>query len=338
MGLVALVLGVAILSALLCGAMQAPSSALRVEDRPNHRSLHERATPSSGGLAIMAALLIGGLLAISAGYLVWQPSFVYVVFGFLALTALGYWDDHKHLGALPKLLPQMLVAAAGIAGGWYWQALPLPGDPLPWAEWLGRILSAIYILWMINLYNFMDGMDGLAAGQALFGFGGMAVFGYLADHQAFVVANILVLAAVVGFWVWNFPPAKLFMGDAGSLPMGYLAACFCLWGGSERIFPMWIGLLLFAPFIVDATWTLVRRALQGKSLFQAHREHAYQRLVLTGWGHRKTVLAAYALMAVGVASAIALATPPVWVQWLGVAAWILVYWRILHTVIKWEVS
>jgi len=139
-------------------------------------------------------------------------------------------------------------------------------------------------------------MDGFAGGMAAFGFGTFAVMGWTAGHDAFLAVSLIIAAASAGFLFFNFPPARIFMGDVGSSTLGLLAATLSLWGVRDGIFPFWIAFLVFSPFIVDATVTLFRRLLRGDKIWQAHKTHFYQRLVQAGWGHRKTVLFEYAIM------------------------------------------
>ena len=155
---------------------------------------------------------------------------------------------------------------------------------------------------MINLYNFMDGMDGFAGGMALIGFSALAWLGR-ADI-GFALLQLSIAAASAGFLLYNFPPAKIFLGDIGSTALGFLVAANSLWGSSVGLFPLWAALLIFSPFIVDASVTLSRRILRRERIWQAHRSHYYQRLVLCGWSHKRTVLAEYALMLVCALAAI----------------------------------
>jgi UDP-N-acetylmuramyl pentapeptide phosphotransferase/UDP-N-acetylglucosamine-1-phosphate transferase len=120
--------------------------------------------------------------------------------------------------------------------------------------------------------------------------------GWLADHDLFFVASLIVAAAAAGFLVFNFPPARIFMGDAGSSTLGMLAAALSLWGARDGIFPFWTAVLVFSPFIADASVTLLRRLWRRERIWQAHKTHYYQRLVQAGWGHRKTVLLEYLIM------------------------------------------
>ena len=158
-------------------------------------------------------------------------------------------------------------------------------------------IAAIATAWMINLYNFMDGSDGLAGGMAAVGFGSYGIAALTGGDFSFAAINLSVTAAALGFLVFNFPPAKVFMGDVGAIPLGYLAAVFDITGWLRGDWPVWFGIAVFSPFIVDASLTLLKRLLRGARVWQAHREHYYQRLVQSGWGHRKTALAEYVLMA-----------------------------------------
>ena len=154
----------------------------------------------------------------------------------------------------------------------------------------------LFVVWMVNLYNFMDGMDGFAGGMAVIGFATLALMGELAGSSDYCFAALLVCMASAGFLPFNFPPARLFMGDLGSGSLGLLVALLLLWADRAGLFPLWIGVLVFSPFIVDATWTVMRRISQGQKPWEAHREHFYQRLVRLGWGHKRTVLYSYILM------------------------------------------
>jgi UDP-N-acetylmuramyl pentapeptide phosphotransferase/UDP-N-acetylglucosamine-1-phosphate transferase len=174
--------------------------------------------------------------------------------------------------------------------------------------WLLPLL--LFTVWMTNLYNFMDGSDGLAGGMALFGFGCYGMAAWLTGNEGFALLNFSIAGAALGFLAFNFHPAKVFMGDAGSIPLGFLAATLGIHGWQAGFWPLWFPLMVFSPFIVDATFTLFQRMMRGEKLSQAHRSHYYQRLVQMGWGHRNTALVEYALMALMGASALsALALP-----------------------------
>ena len=171
----------------------------------------------------------------------------------------------------------------------------------------------------------MDGMDGFAGGMAVFGFGTLGILAYLTGDGYFATLCWAVAAAAGGFLIWNFPPARIFMGDVGASALGVMAAGLSLWADKNGLFPLWLSMLVFSPFIVDATVTLLRRAMRSERLWVAHRNHYYQRLVQLGLGHRKTVLIEYLVMAGCSLTAIVLLKAPTTVQWLGVGVWGFVY-------------
>lgn len=271
-----------------------PASRLHVLDHPNERSLHSRPTPRTGGVAIFVALSVAvGLWGLGSSL---TSSLYGLVAGAGLVAALSFLDDRKGLPVSVRLSGHLVAAALLVIGGLFLPDFSLPGFAWHWPEWLGILFSLLFLVWMINLYNFMDGMDGFAAGMAVIGFGTFAVLGYLASNQLFLALNLIVVSAAAGFLWFNFPPARIFMGDTGSSLLGLLAGGLSIWGAREGVFPFWVALLVFSPFIVDATVTLLRRLSRGERVWQAHKSHYYQRLVQSGWGHKKTVLYEYVLM------------------------------------------
>jgi UDP-N-acetylmuramyl pentapeptide phosphotransferase/UDP-N-acetylglucosamine-1-phosphate transferase len=259
-------------------------------DVPNPRSLHAHAVPRSGGIAMMAGIF--------AGFALMQTPLV-IVLPLAALVAFSHFDD---LGGLPILLrfAVQLAAAAAFAYG----ALPALGFPV-------LALIVLGALWVTNLYNFMDGSDGLAGGMTVLGFSFLGGGAWMSGDVALLADCAIVAAAAAAFLLFNFPPARLFMGDAGSIPIGFLAAALSFSGWRDGDWPLWFPVAVFAPFIVDATLTLVQRLFSGERIWDAHNRHYYQRLVRMGWGHRKTALAEYCLMsACGAVALWALREPP----------------------------
>jgi UDP-GlcNAc:undecaprenyl-phosphate GlcNAc-1-phosphate transferase len=247
-------------------------------DEPNARSLHTTPVPRTGG--------IGLLLGIAAGWALVAPALPLAFWIAAAVViAISLLDDMRGLSAAVRLAAHLFAAALAA------MALLDGESPLLVA---GAILA---IGWMCNLYNFMDGSDGLAGGMALFGFLAYALAAWLAGSTQFALLNLAIAAAAAGFLMHNFHPARIFLGDAGSVPLGFLAATFGLSGWLQRDWAWWFPLLVFSPFVVDASLTLVRRLLAGARVWEAHRDHYYQRLVQLGLGHRNTALAEYALMA-----------------------------------------
>jgi len=245
-------------------------------DRPNERSLHERPVPRTGGIA----LLLGAATALPFGALeLWRPLALA-----LALAALSFADDLRGVPVTVRL-----AAHFGAAGLFAWYLLS-PMHPVELA------LVILGVVWITNLYNFMDGADGLAGGMAVIGFGAYAIAAAVAGQASLAVTSAGLAAAGFAFLLHNFYPARLFLGDVGAIPLGFLAAALGLQGWRDDAWPLWFPLLVFGPFIGDATVTLLRRALRREPVWRAHREHYYQRLVRMGFGHRGTAAISYAAM------------------------------------------
>lgn len=247
----------------------------KLHDIPNERSLHHVPVPRIGGIALMAGIFSGWI--VMGQLLIW-----WIVLPVLGLFALSFVDDVRDLSPRTRLIGHFIAAA-----------VVLVGAGVDWLWWPPVLL---FIVWMTNLYNFMDGSDGLAGGMALFGFSFYGLAGLIHGNEIFAMMNFSIGAAAMGFLYHNFHPAKVFMGDAGSIPLGFLAAAFGVWGWQENYWPMWYPVLVFSPFVVDATLTLLQRLRRGEKLSQAHRTHYYQRLVQMGWGHRNTAIVEYVLM------------------------------------------
>jgi UDP-N-acetylmuramyl pentapeptide phosphotransferase/UDP-N-acetylglucosamine-1-phosphate transferase len=192
--------------------------------------------------------------------------------------------------------------------------------------WWALAILAFLMLWLVNLYNFMDGADGLAGGMALFGFAGYAIAALVSHHPLPELAwsAAAVSGAAFGFLLFNFHPARIFLGDAGSISLGFLAGALGYWGWRADVWPVWFPVLVFAPFIADASVTLARRLLRGEKFWQAHREHYYQRMVRSGIGHARTALAWYLLMAAGIMLAVYALGRAALIQWCVLAIWIVV--------------
>ena len=300
-----------------------PASRFHILDHPNERSLHTQPTPRSGGVAVLAAILAGML-----GLFWWFPNLTRMAWigaGMLLVAGVSFVDDRRSLSVTGRLLVHVFASTLLLWGGLSLRRLPLFGMAWELPLWLGAVISLFATVWMVNLYNFMDGMDGFAGGMAVIGFGGFAALGWLSGNVPFFVTSMIISAATAGFLVYNFPPARIFMGDVGSSTMGFLAAALSLWGARDGVFPIWTALLVFSPFVVDATVTLLARLVRGEKVWQAHRSHYYQRLVQIGWGHRRTVLWEYALMLSCVASALWLRAQAPLVQIVVFLGWVLAY-------------
>jgi UDP-N-acetylmuramyl pentapeptide phosphotransferase/UDP-N-acetylglucosamine-1-phosphate transferase len=247
-------------------------------DHPNPRSLHDAPVPRTGGLGVHAGALLAAAVIAPA-----LPPAFWIAYG--AVLAVSLAEDARGIPAAWRLALHLAIAAAFAA------AVLAPAHGA-----LMLVLATLACAWMANLYNFMDGSDGLAGGMAVIGFSCYGIAAALAGNTDFALFNLSLAAAAAGFLVFNFHPARIFLGDAGSVPLGFLAAALGVIGWVRSEWPWWFPFLVFSAFAVDATVTLARRLARREKVWHAHRDHYYQRLVRMGWGHRKTALAGYAVM------------------------------------------
>ncbi|MCF6330720.1 MAG: glycosyltransferase family 4 protein [Sulfurimonas sp.] len=249
-------------------------------DIPNDRSSHTTATPHGGGIAIAVTWFIG------ISYLYYtddiNSSLYYALLVGVIISVVSYLDDLYELSAKIRLITQVLAAVLGLylLGGLEKIDIVIFYNE---NQIFTNIFAILMIIWFINLYNFLDGIDGYAGSEAVF----LAIAGFL----LFGGAHFLVLAvAVLGFLVWNWHKAKIFMGDVGSTLLGYNIAIFTIYYANQEPLNLWIWVILFGVFWFDATLTLFRRYKNGEKLSIAHKKHAYQRLNQSGWAHDKVVL------------------------------------------------
>jgi len=273
-------------------------------DIPNQRSLHQRPVPRGGGLAIWAgwgvALLLGG----------WAGPWLISAAG---LAVLSYFDDRKGLSVAVRFPAHVLAA------GYFISAV------LPPFDFFLSLALVMVTVWMLNLFNFMDGSDGLAGSMAVSGFAFLAAASLLAGEQAFGLQLASLAAAALAFLGVNWSPARMFLGDVGSIPLGFLAAAMSIDGWTRGLWPWWFPLLVFLPFIADASFTLVKRAWRRERIWEAHREHAYQMLARLGLSHAR-IAASYAasMLAGGLLAMLLLRGFP------ALGAGVLLAWALLH--------
>jgi UDP-N-acetylmuramyl pentapeptide phosphotransferase/UDP-N-acetylglucosamine-1-phosphate transferase len=254
-------------------------------DLPNNRSSHSIPTPRGGGLAVAVTWFIGIIFLFIFGKIELH-FFIALLCGF-PLSLIGFFDDILNLRPSVRFLVQFASAAAGLffLGGL--QKFDL-GFFVINNYWILSIPALIGILWAINLFNFLDGIDGYISAEIIF------IFGTIAIWHSDISAALLVFA-VLGFLIWNWQPAKIFMGDVGSTLLGYNVALFAIYYQNTNQTSIIIWLILSSVFWFDATITLYRRWRNKENLSEAHRKHAYQRLVQSGFSHQKTVLFAFAI-------------------------------------------
>jgi UDP-N-acetylmuramyl pentapeptide phosphotransferase/UDP-N-acetylglucosamine-1-phosphate transferase len=300
------VLAAAIVPALVCALVIAMLRGSRLHaalaDQPNERSLHVQPRPRVGGIGVMVAALASGLLLADG-----QVKLVLLLAA--ALSVVSFADDRASLPIAARLLAHIAAAAA------------IAFTCIGAASWPLAIVATLAIAWMTNLFNFMDGADGLAGGMGTIGFGAYAAAAAFAHDLPFALGCLVLASACAGFLLHNFPPARVFMGDTGSIPLGFLAGALGTLGAVRGLWAWWFPVLAFAPFILDASVTLARRAVKRERIWRAHRSHSYQRLVLSGWSHRKLAMHAYALMLVSAACALAAQRAESPMRWAIIWGW-----------------
>jgi UDP-N-acetylmuramyl pentapeptide phosphotransferase/UDP-N-acetylglucosamine-1-phosphate transferase len=246
----------------------------RILDRPNERSSHKQATPRGAGIAVLAVLLPAWWLISSE---LWPQ-----LLGALALGAIGWWDDIKGISPWPRLVVQIAAVALGL-----WSLYPLSDGQFTGGllrQPFDAILAGLAWLWFINLFNFMDGIDGIAGAEAVsIGFGLTVIALWIGGFGDLAPLSIALIGAVLGFLHWNWHPAKIFLGDVGSQALGYLIGFLLVRTAGDGAWAA--ALILPLYFWVDATWTLLRRGLAGENIFAAHAQHFYQRSLRHGRRH-----------------------------------------------------
>jgi len=265
---------VLMLSCCLTGLLRRYALIHSLIDIPNARSSHDVPTPRGGGVAIVLSfLLIVPILSFMGA--IDSHTMVAYLGGGLLVALIGFADDHGHIAARWRLCGHFIAAAWILF--WIGGLAPLI---FPWGEvdlrWCGNFLALLFLVWMLNLYNFMDGIDGLASVEAISTCGGACLIYMLAGNFHLVGLPLVISSAVGGFLMWNFPPAKIFMGDAGSGFLGIIIGAFVLQSAWSEGGFFWSWLILLGVFVVDATWTLAYRMIRGEKIYQAHRSHAYQ--------------------------------------------------------------
>lgn len=265
---------IAVCSFVLTAILRRYALAKSIIDVPNNRSSHSTPTPRGGGVAIVVAFFAALPFFWAGGQVPWQM--LVSLGGSGALVAIvGFMDDHNHIAARWRLFGHFSAAAWALF--WIGGLPPLNffgmGVDLGLA---GHILAAVYLVWMLNLYNFMDGIDGIASVEAICACLSACLLYWLSDVESMIWIPLTLAFSVAGFLFWNFPPARIFMGDAGSGFLGVVLGIISLQAAWNSPQLFWAWLILLGVFIVDATFTLVHRMIRGDKVYEAHRSHAYQ--------------------------------------------------------------
>jgi UDP-N-acetylmuramyl pentapeptide phosphotransferase/UDP-N-acetylglucosamine-1-phosphate transferase len=258
----------------LTGLLRRGLAQRRILDRPNERSSHKEPTPRGGGIAVLAVLLPAWFLTSSG---LWPQ-----LMGALALAAIGWWDDLKSISPWPRLVVQIAAVALGLWGLYPLSDGQFTGGLL--SQPFDAILAGLAWLWFINLFNFMDGMDGIAGGEAVsIGLGLTVIALWIGGFGDLAALSIALIGSVLGFLHWNWHPAKIFLGDVGSQALGYLIGFLLLRTAGDGAWAA--ALILPLYYWVDATWTLLRRGFARENIFAAHAQHFYQQSLRRGRRH-----------------------------------------------------
>jgi UDP-N-acetylmuramyl pentapeptide phosphotransferase/UDP-N-acetylglucosamine-1-phosphate transferase len=269
-------------------------------DVPNQRSAHTQPTPRAGGIAIVA-LSLAGVVSLAAMHPEWDRTIVvaYVVSA-LAIAAIGFWDDIRQLPPALRLACQLVCAVGFTMAAGSWSTIALPGAGEVGLGWLGLPLTVVWLLGLLNAYNFMDGIDGLAGAQAIVAGAAWVAFGVLFGQPVVTTLGVLLASTSLGFLGHNWAPARVFMGDVGSVFLGFSFAALPLMAAEAGPRAAAAAVLVVWPFVFDTAFTLVRRAVRGETIWMPHRSHLYQRLLPAGYSHAAVSTLYASLSAVGV--------------------------------------
>jgi FlaA1/EpsC-like NDP-sugar epimerase/UDP-N-acetylmuramyl pentapeptide phosphotransferase/UDP-N-acetylglucosamine-1-phosphate transferase len=330
----------AILSYMWVGQFRAWAERRQILDIPNERSSHTTPTPRGGGIVIVILSLVGVWISlVVAGPRSQWPGLMFYTLGALLIGAASWMDDLRTLPNSLKFAAQSLGTVSAIAGFGYWGSLSFPPIGTVHLGWVGAVITFLWIVGVTNAYNFMDGIDGIAAGQAVVAGLGWAVIGLVNGQSLVGVLGVLIAAASLGFLGRNWPPARIFMGDVGSAFLGYTFAVLPLMFASSPVgigstVPLLWAVLLVWPFLLDTGYTLLGRLLKGENILTAHRSHLYQRLVAAGHTHG-FVTSFYVSLAIAGVLAAQIWTPVAAVENMAIAA-VLPFLGIVLLIVVWE--
>lgn len=314
----------------LTGLLRQYALKKNIIDVPNNRSSHKTPTPRGGGVAIVLSASGISLFLVATGYQDFS-SVAPIVLPGLIIAAIGFLDDHGHIAARWRLLGHFAAAILALLLLPGAVALRILGYEIDLGI-VGYLVFSLYLVWMLNLYNFMDGIDGLASIEAICACVGAIVAYAALGHHELIWLPLLLAGAVAGFLHWNFPPAQIFMGDAGSGFLGIVLAGLSLQAALVDPKLLWVWLILLGVFIVDATTTLFRRLVRGEKVYEAHRSHAYQHAALHYSSHKAVSLS---VVLVNLCWLLPLALTVALLNWDGVWVLVIAYIPLIALALKW---
>ncbi len=267
-----------------------------IVDTPNDRTLHHGIIPRGGGLAIIALLVLATLVV---GFISGRVAMFFAIsISLLAWSSLSWLDDQFDLSPRRRWLIQCVFAVLSVITFGAVDIIHLSSERYLVLPLLGAAFSVVGVLWLVNLYNFMDGMDGLAAAQTIIASATLSFWFWQYGDQGLAIICLVLAAASYGFLLWNWHPAKIFMGDVGSITIGAFFSTILLIAVSRYDFPVISFILLFAVFVADASVTILRRLFRREKIWLPHRSHYYQRLANMGFSHSKIVIGLIILMSI----------------------------------------
>ncbi len=278
-----------VLSIVATGMVRKYALRKSILDIPNERSSHTKVVPRGGGLAIVVVFLCA-LIATAVLDLITPQIAAGLLCSSLIVAVIGFIDDRLNVAVSIRIFAHVcatiillfsLGGAPAISFGWLVVSTP----------WVLNLLATLYLVWMLNLYNFMDGIDGIAATESITVTLSVSVLLHLNGGADFATITLTLAAAALGFLLWNWPPAKIFMGDTGSAYLGFMLAALSVTTEVLGLLDFWVWPILLGIFTVDATVTLLRRLIRGERIFEAHRSHAYQHAAQRLASHKRVTLA-----------------------------------------------
>lgn len=281
-----------ILTLLFTGYMRHYALKKNIIDNPNERSSHSVPTPRGGGVAVVCSYLLALAVVMYSQQLELHTGFTLMAAGFV-IALLGFLDDHGHINSMLRLAIHFLVAIGVVLGlGGFSEVTAFNGVQL---GFIANIIAVLFLVWLLNLYNFMDGINGIASVETITTTASMAILYFILNTSLNSDILWLLAACVFGFLLWNFPKAKIFMGDACSGFLGLTLGILALIALKENLalFCAWI--ICLGVFVVDATYTLIKRVLNGHKMYDAHRSHSYQILSRKWDSHTPVTLAVAAI-------------------------------------------
>ncbi len=277
-------------------------------DKPNHRKVHQKLMPRLGGLAIYIAFL--------AGFIFLQPDSQYlmpILLGSFVIIVTGFLDDMLELSAKWKLAGQLLAAGIVVAGGVQVNFINLPFDGRLDLGWFAIPLTILWIVGITNAINLIDGLDGLAAGVSSIVLATLAAIAFMMGNMFVVALALILMGSTLGFLIYNFNPAKIFMGDTGALFLGFMISVISLLGFKNvTLFSLLVPVIILGVPISDTLFAIIRRIVNKKPLSAPDKSHLHHCLLRLGYSHRKTVLIIYAMSSLFGLAAILLTQATLW--------------------------